>query len=51
MTALADHHPLCMFSPFLGLWVAWGQGYMATGDHHHEACELWEIIYKTMEEL
>jgi len=50
MTALMDNHPFIMYSPFLGLWMAWRYGYYATGDDHHEAAMMWEIIYNTMEE-
>jgi len=42
----ADGHPFIVWSPFLGLWVAWRCGYYATGDHPFEAAEVWEIIYK-----
>lgn len=48
MTALADNQPFVKFSPFLQLWVAWGYGFWATGDDHHEAVQIWHIIYNTM---
>ena len=45
MTATAPNQPFIMWSPFLGLWVAFRDGYWATGDDPEEAVAMWAIIY------
>lgn len=49
MTALADKHPFIMWSPFLGMWVAFRGGYYGTGDDKEEAAVMWAIIYNLEE--
>ena len=50
MTALADHQPFIRWSPGLGLWVAYRDGYVGTGDDKEEAAAMWAVIFENLAE-
>ena len=47
MTTLSPNAPIIMWSAFLGLWVAFLDGFYGTGDDKEEAAAMWLAIYES----